>query len=180
MLIECRKSCLLVVDVQEKLAPAMADAASVIRNAGILMRAAARLGVPLLVSEQYPQGLGPTVPELRALAPESARLAKVSFSCAGDPVLQQRVKAAQRSVIVIAGLEAHVCVLQSALGFRQAGYETVVVADAISSRAPASREAALQRLRENGVEVATTEMVVFEWLGQAGTPEFKELSKLIK
>jgi nicotinamidase-related amidase len=158
----------------------MADPAGVIRNAGILMRAAARLGVPLLVSEQYPQGLGPTVPELRALAPESARLAKVSFSCAGDPVLQQRVKAAQRSVIVIAGLEAHVCVLQSALGFRQAGYETVVVADAISSRAAASREAALQRLRENGVEVATTEMVVFEWLGQAGTPEFKELSKLIR
>ena len=180
MLIERDKSCLLVVDVQEKLASAMTDPASVIRNAGILMRAAARLGVPLVVSEQYPQGLGPTVPELRALAPESARLAKVSFSCAGDPALQQRVKAVQRSLIVIAGLEAHVCVLQSALGFRQAGYETVVVADAISSRAPASREAALQRLRENGVEVATTEMVVFEWLGQAGTPEFKELSRLIK
>lgn len=180
MLIERDKSCLLVVDVQEKLAPAMTDPASVIRNAGILMRAAARLGVPLVVSEQYPQGLGPTVPELRALAPESARLAKVSFSCADDPALQQRVKAVQRSLIVIAGLEAHVCVLQSALGFRQAGYETVVVADAISSRAPASREAALQRLRENGVEVATTEMVVFEWLGQAATPEFKELSKLIK
>ena len=83
-------------------------------------------------------------------------------------------------LIVIAGLEAHVCVLQSALGFRQAGYETVVVADAISSRAPASRKAALQRLRKNGVEVATTDMVVFEWLGQAGTPEFKELSRLIK
>jgi len=180
MLIERDKSCLLVVDVQEKLAPAMTDPASVIRNAGILMRAAARLGVPLVVSEQYPQGLGPTVSELRALAPESARLAKVSFSCADDPALQQRVKAVQRSLIVIAGLEAHVCVLQSALGFRQAGYETVVVADAISSRAPASREAALQRLRENGVEVATTEMVVFEWLGQAATPEFKELSKLIK
>jgi nicotinamidase-related amidase len=180
MLIERHKSCLLVVDVQEKLAPAMVDPASVIRNVGILVRAAARLGVPLVVSEQYPQGLGTTVPELRALAPESARLAKVSFSCAGDPVLQQRVKEAQRSLIVIAGLEAHVCVLQSALGFQQAGYETVVVADAISSRTPANREAALQRLRENGVEVATTEMVVFEWLGQAGTPEFKELSKLIR
>ena len=81
---------------------------------------------------------------------------------------------------MIAGLEAHVCVLQSALGFLQAGYQIVVVADAISSRAPASRDIALQRLRENGVEVATTEMVLFEWLGQAGTPEFKELSRLIK
>ena len=180
MLIERHKSCLLVVDVQEKLALAMADAAAVIRNAGILMQAAARLAVPLIVSEQYPQGLGTTVPELRVLAPDSARLAKLSFSCAADTGLQQRIKATQRSVLVIAGLEAHVCVLQSALGFRQAGYQTVVVADAVSSRAPASRDAALQRLRENGVEVATTEMVLFEWLGQAGTPEFKELSKLIK
>jgi nicotinamidase-related amidase len=180
MLIERQKSCLLVVDVQEKLAPAMADPASVISNAGILMRAAARLHVPLVVSEQYPQGLGTTVPELRALAPDSARGAKLSFSCAADPGLLQRIKDAQRSQIVIAGLEAHVCVLQSALGLQQAGYQIVVVADAISSRAPASRDAALQRLRENGVEVATTEMVLFEWLGQAGTPEFKELSKLIK
>jgi nicotinamidase-related amidase len=180
MLIERHKSCLLVVDVQEKLAPAMADPAAVIRNAGILMQAAARLAVPLIVSEQYPQGLGTTVPELRALVPDSTRLAKLSFSCAADTGLQQRVTATQRSLLVIAGLEAHVCVLQSALGFRQAGYQTVVVADAVSSRAPASRDAALLRLRENGVEVATTEMVLFEWLGQAGTPEFKELSKLIK
>jgi nicotinamidase-related amidase len=180
MLIERDKSCLLVVDVQEKLASAMADPVGVIRNAGILMQAAARLDVPLVISEQYPQGLGMTVPELRALAPDSARVAKVSFSCAGDPALLRRVKDAQRSLIVIAGLEAHVCVLQSALGFRQAGYQIVVVADAISSRAPASRDIALQRLRENGVEVATTEMVLFEWLGQAGTPEFKELSRLIK
>jgi nicotinamidase-related amidase len=180
MLIERDRSCLLVVDVQEKLAPAMTDPAGVIRNAGILMQAAARLGVPLVISEQYPQGLGHTVPELRSLVPDLAPVAKLSFSCAADPGLWQRVKGAQRSLLVIAGLEAHVCVLQSALGFRQAGYQVVVVADAISSRAPASREAALQRLRENGVEVATTEMVLFEWLGQAGTPEFRELSKLIR
>jgi len=84
MLIERDKSCLLVVDIQEKLAPAMADPAAVIRNAGILMQAAARLRVPLVVSEQYPRGLGTTVPELRALAPDSARVAKLSFSCAAD------------------------------------------------------------------------------------------------
>ena len=84
------------------------------------------------------------------------------------------------TLLVICGMEAHVCVLQSALGFQQAGYRPVVVADAVSSRAPANREAALLRLRENGIEVATTEMVLFEWLGEAGTPEFKELSRLIK
>jgi len=180
MLIERDKSCLLIVDMQEKLAPAMTEPAVVIRNAGILMQAAARLAIPLLVSEQYPQGLGATVPELRALAPDSARVAKLSFSCAADPALRQRIAAVQRPLIVVVGMEAHVCVLQSALGFRRAGYEAVVVADAISSRTPANREAALQRMRENGVEVATTEMVLFEWLGQAGTPEFKELSRLIR
>lgn len=180
MLIERDRSCLLVIDVQEKLAPAVAEPAAVIRNIAMLMRAAARLGVPVVVSEQYPQGLGPTIAELRTLAPESVPVPKLNFSCAADPVIQRRLRDTQRSLIVIAGMEAHVCVLQSALGFRGAGHETVVVADAVASRAPANREAALQRLRENGVEVVTTEMVVFEWLGQAGTPEFKELSRLIK
>ena len=96
------------------------------------------------------------------------------------PALHQRIKETGRPLLVICGMEAHVCVLQSALGFRQAGYCPVVVADAVSSRTPANREAALLRLRENGIEVATTEMVLFEWLGEAGTPEFKELSRLIK
>jgi len=180
MLIERGKSCLLIVDVQEKLAPAVADSAAVIGNSTVLLRAAARLDVPVVLSEQYPQGLGPTVPELRALVPESTRASKLSFSCAADPGLHERVKATGRPLLVICGMEAHVCVLQSALGFQAAGYRTVVVADAVSSRAPANRDAALQRLRENAVEVATTEMVLFEWLGQAGTPEFRELSKLIR
>jgi nicotinamidase-related amidase len=180
MLIERDRSCLLVVDVQEKLAPAITGAAAVVGNTSILMRAAARLGVPVVLSEQYPKGLGATLPELAALAPASARIAKLTFSCAADPSLHQRIKETGRPLLVICGMEAHVCVLQSALGFQQAGYRPVVVADAVSSRTPANREAALLRLRENGIEVATTEMVLFEWLGEAGTPEFKELSRLIK
>lgn len=180
MLIERHKSCLLVVDVQEKLAPAMAEPAAVIRNSGILLRAANRLGVPTILSEQYPQGLGPTVPELRALAPASARLGKLSFSCAADPGLQRRLEETRRSQVILCGMEAHVCVLQTALGFKGGGYQTFVVADAVSSRAPANRDLALRRLAANGVELVTTEMVVFEWLARAGTAEFKELSKLIK
>jgi isochorismate hydrolase len=180
MLMERDRSCLLIVDVQERLAPAMADPASVIANARILIQAAARLGVPVLVSEQYPRGLGPTVPELRALVSDSTRISKLSFSCAADHGLQQRIKDTSRPLLVICGLEAHVCVLQSALGFQQAGLKVFVVADAVSSRAAANRETALRRLAANGVELVTTEMVVFEWLGQAGTPEFKELSRLIK
>lgn len=180
MLIEREKSCLLVVDIQEKLAPAVAEPAGVIRNSSILMQAAARLGVPVILSEQYPQGLGPTVPELRALAPDSARLGKISFSCAGDPGLNQRLRETGRSQLVVCGMEAHVCVLQTALGYKGDGYRMFVVADAVSSRAPANREMALRRMAENGVELVTTEMVVFEWLAKAGTAEFKELSRLIR
>lgn len=180
MLIERARSCLLIVDIQEKLAPAIAEAAGVVRNSGILMRAANRLAVPVILSEQYPQGLGATVPELRSLAPESARLSKISFSCAADPGLQHRVQEAGRSQLVVCGMEAHVCVLQTALGFKGNGYETFVVADAVSSRALPNRELALRRLAENGIELVTTEMVVFEWLARAGTAEFKEVSQLIK
>lgn len=180
MLIEREKSCLLVVDIQEKLAPAVAESEGVVRNSGILMRAAARLGIPMVLSEQYPQGLGPTVPELRALAPESARLSKISFSCAGDAGLSQRLRETGRPQLIVCGMETHVCVLQTALGFGGQGFRAFVVADAVSSRAPANREMALRRMAENGVELVTTEMVVFEWLAKAGTAEFKELSRLIK
>ena len=180
MLIERDSACLLVVDVQERLAPAMAEPDTVVRNVAILMQAAARLGVPILASEQYPQGLGRTVPELRALAPATAFFSKIDFSCATDSGLRARIAEAGRKQVVICGIEAHVCVLQTALGLQQQDYEAFVVADAVSSRAPLSHETALQRLRDNGVELVTTEMVVFEWLGKAGTPEFKELSRLIK
>lgn len=182
MLIRRDNSCLLVVDIQEKLLPAMQDPMLVVRNTGILMQAAARLGVPVLVSEQYPQGLGPTVAELRHLAPPDSILAKTAFSCADDPGLRQKLADLNRPQVIICGIEAHVCVLQTALGL-SAGADKlspVVVGDATSSRANANREAALARLRGDGVQIATTEMVLFEWLGRAGTPEFKELSRLIR
>jgi nicotinamidase-related amidase len=183
MLIDRDCSCLLVVDLQEKLVPAMAEPAPVLRNAAILMQAAARLRVPVVASEQYPQGLGPTVPELRALAPDDAFIDKTSFSCADVPGIVERLQVFNKpggNQVVICGVEAHVCVLQSALGLKRAGFVPFVVADATTSRTPANRNAALKRLGENGVEVVTTEMVIFEWLGRAGTPEFKEISRLIK
>jgi len=184
MLIGRDSSCLLVVDIQEKLLPAMQDPMLVVRNTGILMQAAARLGVPVLVSEQYPQGLGPTVAELRHLVPAESILAKTAFSCADDPGLRQKLADLKRPQVIICGIEAHVCVLQTALGLSSDrgpdSLSPVVVADATSSRTIANREAALARLRGDGAQIATTEMVVFEWLGRAGTPEFKELSRLIR
>jgi nicotinamidase-related amidase len=184
MLISRDNSCLLVVDIQEKLLPAMQDPMLVVRNTGVLMQAAARLGVPILVSEQYPQGLGPTVAELRHLAPAESIHAKTTFSCADDQVLRQKLAQLKRAQVILCGIEAHVCVLQTALGLSgtepPSGLSPVVVADATSSRTTANREAALARLRADSVQIATTEMVLFEWLGRAGTPEFKELSRLIR
>jgi nicotinamidase-related amidase len=184
MLIGRDRSCLLVVDIQEKLLPAMQDPMLVVRNAGILMQAAARLGIPILVSEQYPQGLGPTVAELRHLAPAESIHAKTAFSCAADATLRQKLAELNRSQVILCGIEAHVCVLQTALGLAAADppneLSPVVVADGTSSRTTANRDAALARLRADAVPIATTEMVLFEWLGRAGTPEFKELSRLIR
>ena len=180
MLIEARRSALLIVDMQERLMPAMDGSEPATANAARLMEAAGRLGVPLLVSEQYPKGLGPTVPALAALAPTGTVAEKLTFSCLADAGWRGRFEKLDRRQAILAGVEAHVCVLQTALGLKAAGYEPAVVADAVASRRRDSRAAAFERLRMNGVEVVTTEMVLFEWLGQAGTPEFKALSGLIR
>lgn len=180
MLLEARRSALLIVDMQERLLPAMDGGEPALANAARLMEAAGRLGVPMLVSEQYPKGLGPTVPPLAALAPTGTVAEKLHFSCLADPGWRGRFERLDRRQAVLAGVEAHVCVLQTALGLKAAGYEPAVVADATASRRPESKAMAFDRLRQNGVEVVTTEMVLFEWLGQAGTAEFKALSGLIR
>jgi isochorismate hydrolase len=106
--------------------------------------------------------------------------AKMTFSAAADQAVLSRLRQSRRSQVVLAGVEAHVCVLQSAIGLQQIGYQVFVVGDAITSRKPASAVFALERLRQNGISIVTTEMVLFEWLGRAGTDEFKELSRLIR
>lgn len=180
MLIHAKRSSLLLVDVQENLAPVMADARTVYRGCGLLLRAAARLDIPVIASEQYSKGLGPTVGELAQLLPEGAVVEKIHFACSAEPAITDRLAALGRNQVVIAGIEAHVCVLQSALGLKEQGFEVFVVADACSSRLAANHQAAMQRLAANGVGVVTVEMAVFEWLHRAGTPEFKDLVALIK
>jgi nicotinamidase-related amidase len=180
MLMERDKSCLLIVDVQGKLLSAMEGPEGVVGNCAILLRAAARLGIPILASEQYPKGLGPTVAELARLIPAGAVVEKTAFSCADVPEYVERLRDLGRGQTIITGIEAHVCVLETALGLRDRGYSPFVVADGVSSRTAENKAAAIGRLRDAGVEVVTTEMVLFEWLGRAGTPEFKELSALVK
>lgn len=180
MTLNAADSLLLVVDVQAKLAPAMADPVPLIAAAATLMKGAAALGVPILVSEQYPQGLGATVPELAALAPAGAILAKTSFSCAGDPAIAERLGAGGRRTIVIAGIEAHVCVLQTALDLRAKGLTVAVAADATASRKRESRARALDRLARADVAIVDVEMCLFEWLGTARHKAFKTVSALIR
>ncbi len=180
MLLDAAHSFLVVIDVQERLAPAMTAGDDAIDRCALLMKAARRLEVPVLLTEQYPKGLGATVPALAELAPPDATVAKLHFSCAEDPRFIDKVETLRRDHAVICGIEAHVCVLQTALGLADRGYAVIVVEDATASRRPADKAAALRRMERAGVTIVTAEMVVFEWLGRAGTPEFKDLSQLIR
>ncbi len=180
MKLEKDRSILLVIDVQERLAAVMHGRDAMVANTVVLIRAAAHLGVPLLASEQYPKGLGPTVPEVRDVLAAGSVVEKVSFSCVDEPGWVSRLEAGGRSQAVVCGIEAHVCVLQTALDLAGSGLEVAVVEDATTSRRPENKSAACARLAANGIEVVTTEMVVFEWLKLAGTAEFKEVSGLVR
>jgi nicotinamidase-related amidase len=180
MLIERAKSLLLVVDVQTRLAPAVHDAAAAVQQCRLLIEAARKLEVPVLASEQYPQGLGPTVPELASLLDPAQIHAKRHFSCTQEPRIAAALDALGRTEIVLCGMEAHICVLQTALGLQADGLRAIVVADAVASRRPASRDLALERMRGHGVEIVTAEMVVYEWLREADTPQFRSILPLIK
>ena len=180
MLLDMQKSCLLIVDVQEKLAPVMSDPRRVIHNCTLLLRFAKRLTIPATVSEQYPHGIGPTVFDLREWIPEGCVISKTHFSCLAEPALAKRLGAIARPQVVVAGIEAHICVLQTVFDLLGQGNEVFVVADACASRRPENETLALDRLRQGGASVVSLEMVLFEWLRAAGTPEFKELAPLIK
>ncbi|TAN51827.1 MAG: hydrolase [Rhodospirillales bacterium] len=180
MLLRAESSFLAIIDVQERLLPVMADPRKVLWGTAILMRAASKLGIPLIVTEQYPQGLGPTQADLRPFIPEGAIFTKLHFASTGEAGFLDRVAGFGRRQAVLAGIESHICVTQTALGLKEAGYEVFVVFDACSSRHADSIETARQRLARNGIENVTVEMALFEWLGRAATPEFRELSALIK
>jgi nicotinamidase-related amidase len=184
MLLSAARSQLIAVDMQERLLPAILDADRVVHHAGILLQAADRLGVPVTITEQYPKGLGQTVPAVADRAGTDAKtLEKTAFSAAGEPSIADRFQALRaegRDQAVLCGTEAHICVLQSALGLKRAGFEVFVVGDAVSSRSGHSVSAACARLLHAGCHWVTTEMVLFEWLERAGTDTFRALSALIK
>ena len=182
MLLDAEKSVLLIIDVQEKLWPACVNGARLIEDCVFLIACARRLGVPVLVSEQYPRGLGRSAPAiLKALGDAGTVIAKLHFSCVPDPTFQEELsRCAGRDQIVIAGMETHVCVLQTALDLAARGHDVHVCGDAVTSRARHDIDLGLERMRAEGVAIVSRESVMFEWLRVAGTPEFRELSKLIR
>lgn len=176
MLMNRETSSLLVVDVQERLLPSIADGEAVLANCDWLVGVARRMGVPVVVSEQYPEGLGPTAASLRATAGDAPLVTKTHFSCVADGCLAGTAVEQRRQVVVV-GTEAHVCVMQTVLDLRWQGKEVFVVADAVGSRKPADKEAALARMRSHGVEIVTREMVAFEWLHDSAGPLFREINR---
>jgi nicotinamidase-related amidase len=177
MLLTAESAALLLIDMQERLMPAIDDGELVVARAVRLAEASRLLNVPIRATEQYPAGLGPTVQPLAAYP--QAVLAKTAFSAVEDPGFPSLLPAGT-SEIVVAGCEAHVCVLQTVFGLRRSGRRVLLVADAVGSRDPADRAAALDRARVHGVEIVTSEMVLFEWLRDAQHPKFREVQNLLK
>lgn len=168
---------LLVIDIQERLMPVIFQQEQVIRNTNILLKGMQILGVPVVVTEQYPKGLGNTCKEIE-LTEGQAVFEKITFSCVATAAVKEKLQAKKQ--IILTGAEAHICVLKTALDLIEQGYEVHVVADAVSSRTTENKLYALQRMRQSDVFVETTEMVLFQLIDQAGTEEFKAISKLIK
>jgi nicotinamidase-related amidase len=171
----------LLIDVQERLAAAMpsADLERLVKYARALLGCARELGLPVLATEQYPRGLGPTLPALRELLP-SPPLEKLAFSCGADPGFAAALAATGRRQLVVAGMETHVCVFQTARDLAALGHEVQVCADAVASRTEEHRRVGLELCREAGAVVTTAETAIFDLLGQAGTPQFKKVSPLVR
>lgn len=172
---------LLVVDVQERLVTAMPQGplAELVKNARVLIRAARRLGIPVVATEQYPKGLGPTVASLRELLPADP-MTKLEFSCGASKEIARQILATGRKQVIVAGMEAHVCVFQTVRDLLRGGFSVYIAQDAILSRTEANRSVGLRLCEKAGAVLTSTETILFDLLGVAGTPEFKELTALIK
>ncbi|MGI9510200.1 MAG: hydrolase [Geminicoccaceae bacterium] len=180
LLLDANRSVLLFIDVQTKLAPAVDQRESCLARCRLLLVAARRLDVPILATEHCPNRVGPTVPALRDRLDSAEIVEKRHFNGMAEAALTDALAAHPRETVVVAGMEAHVCVLQTTLGLKAAGYKPVVVADAIASRHPSSRDLAMSRMRHNGVDIVNTEMALFEWLKVGDSESFKELLPMIK
>jgi len=170
-----KNTALLVVDMQERLLPAILEHERVISNVRLLLRAAQALDLPVVMTTQYLKGLGPTHRYVAELAPSATPFDKLTFSCFGMPEFKSAVAATQRNTLLLCGVEAHICVLQTGLDALAAGYQVHVAADATSSRMAVNAALGHRRLELAGAVMSSTEMAIYELLAASGTPAFKAL-----
>lgn len=177
MLISPTNSALLVIDIQEKLLPALHNAEQLMTNSQWLIEVAAEFSIPTVVTEQYPQGLGHTSTQLKPFLSSATFLEKEHFSAAEEAHILKSVNELEKEQLILIGAESHVCLLQTALGFSEQGYDVYVVTDAVASRKESDYNTAMTRLQQNGIQLVSKEMVAFEWLHKCNTETFRKISK---
>ncbi|WP_372743301.1 isochorismatase family protein [Neptunomonas sp.] len=177
MMLQKEKSCLLVIDVQSRLLPGIYESDKLVQYCDSLVELAQALNIPVFGTEQYPEGVGPTADGLRERVGADNFTAKTFFSCVDAPQFQDKLKTITQDQVVICGMEAHACVLQSAMSFKAMGKQVFVVADAVSARNPKDTEYAIARMRDEGIKIITREMAGFEWLRRSDAEGFKLFSK---
>lgn len=177
MMLQKENSCLMVIDVQSRLLPGIHESERLVQYCDSLVELAQALDIPVFGTEQYPEGVGPTADGLRERVGPDSFTGKTFFSCVDAPQFQDKLKTIIQDQVVICGMEAHACVLQSAMGFKAMGKQVFVVADAISARNPKDTEYAIARMRDEGIKIITREMVGFEWLRRSDAEGFKLFSK---
>jgi nicotinamidase-related amidase len=181
-LLEAKSAALVVIDLQAKLVPAIFESHRVIRNTQLLLRLAEILKLPAILTTQNAAGLGPTVPEIQSLAPSLEPIDKTSFGCFGESQFARALKdrAPQANTLLVAGIESHICVTQTVLGALDAGYLVHLAEDAVSSRTSENWQVGLKRMERAGAVMSSTEMMVYELLGESGTPEFEAILPFLK
>ncbi|MBF0591993.1 MAG: hydrolase [Nitrospirae bacterium] len=177
--IEAERSVLLIIDIQERLVTAVGEADAVIANALHLIELSRLDDIPVLITQQYPQGLGPTVQALRDALPEVEYINKTSFNCCKRPEFLEALKTIDRKTVIICGIETHICVLQTCVELLALGYFVHVVRDCVASRSKDNKETAIEYMRDAGAVITTTETVLFQALKRADTDNFKTIVKRI-
>jgi nicotinamidase-related amidase len=173
-------SVLMVIDMQGNLYESMQDKEFLLENVRKLVRGMQVFGIPVLVTEQIPEKLGPTIEPVASLLPDARRIPKSDFSCCGDEKIMKALKAAERRQVLLCGIETHVCVYQTAVDMLGFGYDVHLVADAVSSRTVLNREIGIEKMRDEGARLASTEMVLFELTRSADDPKFKDIFRIVK
>jgi len=179
-MLDIQNCCLVVVDVQGKLAQLMHDKESLFKNIQILIQAAKILNIPILWCQQCPQSLGPTISQIAELLSDNEPINKASFSCCGSDLFNARLTELARNQVLLCGIESHVCIYQTAVDLLRKGFGVEVIADAVSSRTLENKQIAINRMSVEGAKISSTEMALFELLKTADHPHFKQIAKLIK